>query len=160
MFKWLIYKECFINGIRTNINFCGKIFCTTNLDYDPIKNEKYVTFKENDVKFFLGAEGAVTNPVPGFGTKANSYSTLFPWGMDLMRNVINNTTKYLKFAYYGNILDCNDITGKCGKSEWLIKDQIDAILQKSGITTYVIQKPTKMIGMVCHDPQNSEYYRR
>ena len=148
------------NGISTTINFCGKLFCDIENDnYDPLlEDNNYVNFIEENVLFYLGAEGFVPNNIEKFGTKQNAYQNILPWGMDLMNNIINDTKKYLKFSYYGNILDCNNITKKCGYNNWLIGDSINNIINSKSSEKpiiYVIQKPTKSIGMVCPVPPTS-----
>lgn len=153
--KWNLIKNMFLynypefNNVSsldtlkpntTNVNFCGKTFCDT----DSTSKDKYVTFTEKNVIFNLGAEGTVGVALPEFGVKGNAYSNILPWGMDVMRNTINNASKYIKFGYYGNILDCNDLTGNCGMYEWMISDSMKNVLKNPNITTYIIQKPVNL----------------
>lgn len=140
------------NGITTNINFCGKLFSYSpkGSAYDPLKDSKYVTFTEKNVKFFLGAEGAVLNADSRFGTNWNAYSNILPWGLDLMKKVINETQTDLKIGYYGNFLDCDANTGNCGQYPWLITTEMKKVLNDPAKKTYIIQKPTR-IPTACPD---------
>jgi hypothetical protein len=155
--KWNLIKNMFLynypefNNLNnldtlkptiTNINFCGKVFCDET-ETDPMKY-KYITFTEKNVIFNLGAEGTVGVAVPEFGFKGNAYANILPWGMDIMRESINGAMKYIKFGYYGNILDCNDLTGNCGMYQWMISDSMKNVLKNPNITTYIIQKPVNL----------------
>lgn len=143
-------------GIHTNINFCGPDFC--NLD-----SGKYVSFTEKNVLFYLGAEGFVGTANPAMGTNDNAYAYILPWGIDLMKAAITNgglyNNKYIKFGYYGNILDCDNNTNQCGTAPWLISNEINGVIAKNKTKTkedktqiYVISKPSTGLGMKCDDP--------
>ena len=111
--------------IYSDVLFCGKTFCSKNIDNSKYhSDEQRINFKASNVEFKIGGE-------PKLIFKR------FNYGLDLVNNLIADSKKYLKIGIMQNIIDMSYGTNEYG---WTIKDTIKTQVDKQ-LPIYLIQKP-------------------
>jgi hypothetical protein len=126
--------------IKTDINFCGKIFCSNTINQKKLQDR--LTFQEKDVEFRLGGEPTTTS-----GGK-NIFSNFF-YGMDLIKNLFTNSKKHVKIGIMQSVVEqlpfCNNdslCNTDYGFSPLLFNDELMKLI-KDGKGLYVMQKKPK-----------------
>lgn len=121
-------KGNYKRDIYSNINFCGKNFCPNSSDR--------IIFTEKNVKFRIGGEPTIV-----FGKQ-------FDYGLDLIKNLFNNSKKYVKIGIMQGVVEqlpyCSN---KICKDEiifdtLLFNEELMKFL-KNGKGLYIMQKKPK-----------------